>query len=236
MGAGKKRFWFLFWMGFLFMTDTASAGGAAAGGPKRQQAQMQQQMQIQQQLIMQKAVQMRMKQKMQEKVQQKVAQEAVSAAVQSAAQASAQGAVQLEGDVRAELLLRQKAELSAQKAGAVASFDEVIRSLNRSARDWTLMIDASAKETVVSYYIDLYRRRGIQIRKPAEYYAQMIDGISAENSTMLEPPFEQVMRVVATIEYDFENGQDKDALAQKILGSQESVMKNRIRLGLPTGR
>ena len=42
-------------------------------------------------------------------------------------------------------------------------------------------------------------------------------------------PFEQLLQTVAVVEYDFDNGQDKDAMAKKVLGEQ-GYLKNKQRL------
>ena len=60
----------------------------------------------------------------------------------------------------------------------------------------------------------------------------MIDGMALENPEMLAQPFVNILQVVAVLEYDFDNGENKDAMALKVLGSKEAVMKNRERLGL----
>ena len=44
-------------------------------------------------------------------------------------------------------------------------------------------------------------------------------------------PFDQVLQFVAIIEYDFNNGQDKDEMAQKLLG-EEGYLRNKRRLNL----
>ena len=151
---------------------------------------------------------------------------------QKARQEAAAARPKMEG--RAELLLQQQADAAAKNSTEIADLNDVLISLKRSARDWPLIIDMPAKEMVISYFIDQYRQQKVQIRKAPQYYATMIDEMSAQTPQMLEPPFDQILRIVATLEYDFDNGQNKDAMVRQILGSQDAMLKNRQRLGLPT--
>ncbi|HOY08627.1 MAG TPA: hypothetical protein PLB05_00960 [Candidatus Omnitrophota bacterium] len=125
--------------------------------------------------------------------------------------------------------------LSSEQLGvqSEADFSDVIQDLFRTSRAWTLMVDADAKEAVVAYFLKEFRGKGIVIQKPAWYYAGLIESMSQESPEMLAQPFDRVLQVVAIIEYDYENGQDKDMLAYQILGSKEAVVQNRQRLGLP---
>lgn len=202
----------------LVPSTMAYAAAAANKARMQKQQQMMMQQKIQQQIMLkqQAMIKQAVQQKMQGQVQNVVVQRQLAG-----------------GDVRAELLLRQKQEIAQGQAKAVATIGEVLQSLKQSGRDWTLIMDAPAKEAVVSYFIDQYRQKNIQIHKAPSYYADMIDQMATQTPQMLIPPFDQVLKVVAIVEYDFDNGQDKDAQALKILGNREAMMKNRERLGLP---
>ena len=125
--------------------------------------------------------------------------------------------------------------LSADQLGvqSEADFDDVIQDLLNTSRAWTLMVDADAKEAVVAYFLKDFRGKGIAVKKPAWYYVSLIDSMAQGSPEMLDQPLDRVLQVVAIIEYDFENGQDKDLLAYQILGSKQAVIQNRQRLGLP---
>jgi len=113
----------------------------------------------------------------------------------------------------------------------IVDVEYIWEALETSSEVWPLMIDQQAKDMVVSRYIDLYRSKGIKIKKPAGYYSQLIDGMSSQNPEMLKNPFAQLLQTVAIIEYDFDNGQNKDSLAIKILG-QKGYEANKKRLGI----
>jgi len=128
-------------------------------------------------------------------------------------------------------VISAKPEIIKDKPPAVEQeLVRILSYLQNSSEIWTQISDTRIKMLIVSRYIDLYRRQGVVIRKPVIYYTQLIDSMSSGNSTLLHQPFARVLEVAAILEYDFNNGQNKDALALKILGSREAVMKNRERL------
>lgn len=114
----------------------------------------------------------------------------------------------------------------------IVSLEDVLKSLETSSQAWTLIIDQEAKEAVVDRFIKIYRRQGVIINKTVGHYTRVIDAMSQDSKEMLVQPFVRVFRVVAILEYDFDNGQDKDGLAFKILGSREAVRQNKERLGI----
>jgi hypothetical protein len=118
-------------------------------------------------------------------------------------------------------------------AGTDASEDliRIINGMRTSSKGWLQIFDPKKREMVVYYFISEDREKGIKINKPARYYTGMIDGMAAQTPDMLNLPFEQVLQIVAILEYDFDNGQDKDAMARRILGEAE-YQKNKKRLGL----
>ena len=118
-------------------------------------------------------------------------------------------------------------------SGAVApAFAEVIARFDQSSEFWSQIEDMRTKALIVSYYIDLYSQYHIQIRKPAMYYANVINGMAAQSQELLAQPMDQVLRMAAIIEYDYDDGQNKDDLALEVLGSPAAVARNRSRLGL----
>ncbi len=123
--------------------------------------------------------------------------------------------------------------ISTVKAGDVkqiALIQEVWLSLDKKSTAWSLLIDNYAKYMTVEEYKNRFRRDNVKINKPPAYYARMIDELSHQNPTMLEQPFSNLMQILSIMEYDFDNGIDKDALAQKVLGP-EMYEANKKRLG-----
>jgi hypothetical protein len=138
-----------------------------------------------------------------------------------------------------EEALRQRQQLAQQqyssplpedKVEEVVDLKDIISSLDQSGQDWQLMIDMEAKALVVHYYIQRFRQQGISILKDPMYYAVLVDGMSQANPEMLAQPFANILQVVAVIEYDFDNGQDKEVMALQVLGSPQAVRANKERL------
>ena len=107
--------------------------------------------------------------------------------------------------------------------------NQIVEALQSSSQAWDLIIGRQNKEIVAQAFIDRYKQQGVIIQKPAGYYANFIDEMAKNSPEMLAMPFDRVLQVVAVMEYDFDNGQNKDALAQKILG-QAFYEKNKQRL------
>jgi len=115
----------------------------------------------------------------------------------------------------------------------VVDLESLLTALDDNSHPWQLIIDYEAKAEVVRQYIGLYQRNGAVISKDPVNYVPMIDDMFSSSPVMMERPFANIVRMLAVIEYDFENGQNKDYLALEVLGSREAVMQNRQRLGMP---
>jgi len=102
----------------------------------------------------------------------------------------------------------------------VSSLSEIWEQMEVSSRIWPSMLDAYPKEITVQKYIDAYREQNIIIRKPARHYVALIDSMADQNPSLLTNPFQDVIKYVAVIEYDFENGMDKEKMAYEILGKK----------------
>ena len=100
----------------------------------------------------------------------------------------------------------------------VVDLAEVWKKLDKKSTVWQLLIDDQSKVLTVSEYIDRYHQQGVKINEPPAHYVQMIDQLFSENPPMLQRPFGEVIQILAIIDYDFDNGIDKDLLAKKILG------------------
>ena len=129
-------------------------------------------------------------------------------------------------------IIRATLEAIAYQVKDVVDINDLIASFETSSQAWPLIIDQEAKSVVISAYIDQYRKQGIGINKSSVYYAELIDAMTQQSADMLNQPLKQVLKILAILEYDFNNGQNKDDLALKILGNQQAVMQNKKRLGL----
>jgi len=95
---------------------------------------------------------------------------------------------------------------------------EVWKKLDVKSTIWTALVDDQSKVLTVAEYIDRFQKQGVKITAPPLHYVQMIDQITTQNPGMLNRPFGDLVQMVAIVEYDFDNGMNKDELAKKVLG------------------
>ena len=114
----------------------------------------------------------------------------------------------------------------------VVDMSDVLEALETSSKVWVLIADIEPKLFIVASHIDFFKNQGIVIKKPPEFYVEMIDAMAQESPEMLNNPFKSMFQVLAIIEYDFDAGIDKDEMALKILGP-EGFKANRKRFEQP---
>ncbi len=112
----------------------------------------------------------------------------------------------------------------------VVGVGELWKSLDQSSKSWRLLIDKKAKGVTIKHYIDELAKEGGVVRKDPLYYAQVIDDMARQNPQMLDQPFKDVLRIVAIIDYDYDNGQDKDMMAHKIFPNEKAFQANKSRV------
>ena len=116
-------------------------------------------------------------------------------------------------------------------AGMSGDMAAIIQQFDQASVMWPRITDMRAKMLIVAYYVDLYRQFNIHINKPPMFYVQVIDSMSQQNPQILQYPFDQLLRVASIIEYDYDDGQNKDTLARSIL-DENAFIQNKRRLGL----
>ncbi len=107
---------------------------------------------------------------------------------------------------------------------------QVWDKLNNNSKAWTLLIDDQAKVMTVNEFIERYRKEQVMIRQPPAHYAQMTDDMLSQNPQMLLKPFKEILQILAIMEYDFDNGMDKDNMVRRLLG-EAAYQSNKKRLG-----
>ncbi len=127
--------------------------------------------------------------------------------------------------------MRQTPSVQEEEVQEIVDISQLYAVLAKSSEAWNLIIDQEAKVMIVEHFIEGFARHGITIQKPALFYAQQIDAMSQSHPEMLSQPFPDILQTVAIIEYDLNNGADKDAMAMKVLG-EAAFMQNKRRLGL----
>lgn len=187
---------------------------------------------------------------MAQQYQQAIAEEAVrrKVALDAAQMAQIQQVAQAKAEAYAAQALQAKQQAQTFQAGQeiaknrpyepvksndvqdVVDISDVWKRLDSDSRSWTLLIDNQAKVATVSEYVDRFSKQGVKIQGPPIDYVHMIDDLAMQNPVLLNRPFKDVLQLVAIMQYDFDNGIDKDVLAQKMLG-QELYLSNKKRLG-----
>ncbi|MCU0666871.1 MAG: hypothetical protein MUF05_07250 [Candidatus Omnitrophica bacterium] len=107
----------------------------------------------------------------------------------------------------------------------------LVNSMRSSSQKWAKILDQKVKELLVYYFITEYSEKNVKIKNAPAMYVNFIDDMSIQSPQMLEQPLPLIIQIAAVIEYDFDNGQDKDLMAKSILG-EEGYLNNKKRLGL----
>ena len=100
----------------------------------------------------------------------------------------------------------------------MVDLSEVWKKLDNKSTVWTLLIDDQAKLLTVSEYIGRFQKEGVKINAPPMHYVQMIDQVTTPKPADAHRPFGELIQILAIIDYDFDNGMNKDDLARKVLG------------------
>lgn len=212
-----QAFIFLNFIVFLSVASRdAEAGGAVV--KRRQAASQQRNIQMQRQIQMQAQLRIHQQQMQQVALQRKMMLNPENV------QANMQGK-----EITQDITLKE--EIDESQVKDVVAIEDIWEEFKTSSRAWALIMETKAKMLTISKFIDQYHQQGITIGKSPLYYARVIDTMASENPTMLDQPFEKLLQAVAIIDYDFDNGIDKDTLAMKLLG-EKAFLANKQRLGM----
>lgn len=206
---------------YLLLIPASDSASSDAMVQQQQQIQQQRQQQIQQAVQQRQAAQQRA---MQQAVQQRQAQQA---AMEYAVRTRAVQQQQQRSPDLSSVASRYN-----PPAADVVDIKDIWKAMQHSSEVWQLMMDQEPKEYTVAEYIDWYRTQAAIIRKSPAHYVKLIDGMAAENPELLQKPFQDVLMFMAILEYDFDNGQNRDDLARSVLRDEKVFKKNKERLGL----
>lgn len=100
------------------------------------------------------------------------------------------------------------------------AFPRVIQELSQSLVSWS-QVERGDQVEAVRAMIELYKKRSnIAILNTPEFYVQKITESVSSNASMAQMPLQRILMVLAVMEYDFYNGQNKDELARQTLGER----------------
>lgn len=106
------------------------------------------------------------------------------------------------------------------KKGSGVAFPDMMTQLSQNMSLWG-RLNASEKKQAVDAVISLYKNRdNVAILNTGEFYVGKIDETLNGNPSVANMDIMTMMRVLSVMEYDFYNGENKDALARKTLGEK----------------
>ena len=119
----------------------------------------------------------------------------------------------------------------ARRPPASENLPAILQQLNNNVETWSSVGQAD-RVAAVDAVIKLFQtRENVAILNTPEFYSQRIDEYLGANPTMRSLTLPTLIKIASVMEYDFYNGQNKDDLAQQVLGPQ-LFEQNRQRLGL----
>ena len=98
------------------------------------------------------------------------------------------------------------------------TIQDKMNDLSASAQGWSAL-STQEKGQAVNLIMDLFKiRENAAMLKSTDFYVKKIDESLAKDVTMGSLGLPGVVKILAVMEYDYYNGQDKDQLARQLLG------------------
>ncbi len=98
--------------------------------------------------------------------------------------------------------------------------NQAVSQVLASSSAWS-SFDYNVKYKVIETMVNLYKiRENTAILKLPSFYVQRVDDSFAENTELQQLPFPEFFKILAVMEYDFYNGENKDDLARGLLGER----------------
>ncbi|OGW79124.1 MAG: hypothetical protein A2Z83_01990 [Omnitrophica bacterium GWA2_52_8] len=93
-------------------------------------------------------------------------------------------------------------------------------ALMQSTKSWP-ELPSNDKIFAVRSMEELFRKReNVAMMQPAEFYVEKMSQLITGNPDMANLPLPTLLKITAVMEYDYYNGQEKEALAQEVLGEK----------------
>ena len=121
----------------------------------------------------------------------------------------------------------EKTPMADKKASGIA-FPDMMTQLSQNLTLWE-KLNAAEKKQAIEAVIGLYKNRdNVAILNSGDFYATKIDETIRANPPVINMDIMTMIRILAVMEYDFYNGQNKDELAKKLLG-EKGFSENQVR-------
>lgn len=122
----------------------------------------------------------------------------------------------------------EKKETPTKPQSSGISFPDMMSQLSRNMSIWT-KLTSDEKKQAVGAVINLFKNRNnIAILNDAAFYSGKIDETLRTNPASGNLDIMAILRILAIMEYDFYNGENKDELAKKTLG-EKGFEQNQLR-------
>ena len=105
-------------------------------------------------------------------------------------------------------------------SGADMDFPKMMNALSESLTIWPSLSQDNKKKSVEAAMLLFRDRQNSAIMRPADFYVAQIDQGLNTNPQLKKADILSILKMMAVMEYDFYNGQNKDALAKEVLGEQ----------------
>ncbi len=159
-------------------------------------------------------------------------------AVESKIAAQAAGGAMMGRKLAADVMAAKSAAAAQRTEAQKTSDDETVvdihelwASLDNVSTAWGQIVDKEIKLLTVAEYIDRFRKMRITIKRSPGHYVGLIDSLAGQMDGFLGAPFLNVLSFAAIMEYDFDNGANKDDLARKTLGPEQYESNRRRVMG-----
>lgn len=107
-----------------------------------------------------------------------------------------------------------------KQPGVGMVFPDLMNQLSQNMSLWSRM-NQNEKKLAVSAVIGLYKsKENVAVLNTPEFYIAKIDENLASAPMVANLNIMALLRILAIMEYDYYNGQDKDELARQVLGEK----------------
>ncbi len=114
---------------------------------------------------------------------------------------------------------KDKASVNDSKRSGIA-FPDMMNQLSQNMALWE-RLGGGEKKQAVEAVIGLYKNKdNVAILNTGEFYVGKIDETLRDNPSVANMNIMTMIRILSVMEYDFYNGENKDALAKKLLGEK----------------
>ncbi len=122
----------------------------------------------------------------------------------------------------------EKKPAAAEKQGTGMAFGDMMSQLSQDMSLWNQM-SADEKKQAINAVVAVYKNReNVAILNSADFYMTKINETLTNNPSVASMDIMTMLRILAVMEYDYYNGQNKEELARKILG-EKAFAENQLR-------